>query len=327
MNKLVAALSVSTAICASAALYFRHQLIEERMAAARSPSEAARVQPHAPALAEPPAPVQSPPSTAAQAAAGVTAPVAASQVPEASGEQPSPSDANKIRMRERAAVFLRKYDNEYGRLELAEQQMTRARESLAGFDRQRNLDSATWQKLIALVADQELEKQALAARCAIDPLCVMPPGLSELLTSNKQAIQQLIGEDGFKEMQDWRMAEFSRRAASGLSARLPAQSALSSSQFTALAAALQGERNSFTREYRAAGQHIVGFSSMEGMTVMYADQATSEERTLSAQNYVQRVRDRAATVLRGEQLTVFNQMQDELLLDFERYLRRKDQKP
>ncbi|HEV7608242.1 MAG TPA: hypothetical protein VGO61_12945 [Steroidobacteraceae bacterium] len=32
MNKLVAALSVSTAVCAAAALYFRHQLIEERMA-------------------------------------------------------------------------------------------------------------------------------------------------------------------------------------------------------------------------------------------------------------------------------------------------------
>ena len=36
------------------------------------------------------------------------------------------------------------------------------------------------------------------------------------------------------------------------------------------------------------------------------------------------LRDHAATVLSGEQLRFFNQLQDELLADLERFLRRRD---
>jgi hypothetical protein len=325
MNKLVASLMISTAVCAAAAVYFRHQLIEERMASARVLGETTRTAGYIPTPAAPTAPTQSAAATPAAPPAARATPVAAARAPENPDASVPIPDAEKIRMRESAARFLAKYENEFGRSEIRERQLANARESLSGFDRERNLDADTWEKLIELVADQNLERQAISARCAIDPLCVTPPGLSELLASSKQAIAQLIGEDGFNEMQDWRNLSVSRRVANGLSARLPSSTPLSSAQHTALAAALHAERESAIRDYLAAGQHMAGFQSADGMGVMYADQATPEERAMSAQNYVQRTRDRAATVLSGEQLTVFNQMQDELLIDLERHLRRRDQ--
>ena len=83
------------------------------------------------------------------------------------------------------------------------------------------------------------------------------------------------------------------------------------------------------RDYSNEGTHIKGFGNMDRMSLFYADKLPAEGRMASAEAYVQRTRARAATVLAGDQLTVFNQMQDDLLHDFRRMESRRaaDQKP
>ena len=51
------------------------------------------------------------------------------------------------------------------------------------------------------------------------------------------------------------------------------------------------------------------------------DAKTLDERMASAAASIDRMRDRAGTLLSGEQLTVFNQMQDDALLVFRPFAR------
>ena len=63
---------------------------------------------------------------------------------------------------------------------------------------------------------------------------------------------------------------------------------------------------------------------MGEMTIVYAkDAATTEQSLESAQQYAQRVRDRAALVLNTGQLAVFNQMQDDMMISFRRFHRQE----
>jgi hypothetical protein len=334
LSKLVAGLAVTTAVCAAAAVYFRQQLVVERQNTVRLTNELAIASaPRAPAppvAAAPLAPAAPiAPTTAVTTEATPKAPVTKVRAPESRGAPMIMTDAQKSAMREQAADFLGKYDSPEGRAKLREQQIERARASLAGFEKDRNLAPGTFQKIIEAVADTELEKRAMVSRCALDPACVTPPGLSELLASRKQTLQELLGEEDYDEMQKWAMTEPARRSVSGLSARLPSTAPLSSAQSSALVTALTAERDAAMRDFANEGTHIKGFSNADRMSLFYADALPAEGRMASAEAYVQRTRARAATVLAGEQLITFNQLQDELLLDFRRLENRRtaEQKP
>lgn len=321
MSKLVAGLAVSTIVCAVAAVYFHHQLIEERLTTARLTSElslaSAPRAPAQPALAAA-SPVEIPASTSVVSQVAAKPAVAAARAPEPTSAPPNMTNEQKAAMREQATAFLRKYDTPEGRAALREEQIARARASLAGFEKEHQVDPATWQKVIEEVADRELEKRAVVSRCALDPSCVTPPGLGELLASRTQALKDLLGDEGYNEMQNWGRSEVARRSVNGLSARLPSTAPLSSAQSGALVAALASEREAAMRDFSNDGTHIKGFSNMDRMTLFYGDQLPEAARMASAEAYVQRMRASAATVLVGEQLIMFNQMQDELLHDFRR---------
>ncbi|HYJ41372.1 MAG TPA: hypothetical protein VEW08_11310 [Steroidobacteraceae bacterium] len=332
MSKLVAGLAVSTAVCAAAAVYFRQQLVMERENSAHLASELAIASaPRAPA----PKVVATPSAPAAPIApaTSVTEPAQKAAVTKVSAleSREAPrimTDAQKSAMRAQATDFLGKYDSPGGRARLRDQQIERTRALLEGFDKDRNLAPGAWQKLIEEVADTELEKRAVISRCALDPACVTP-ALSELLASRKQALQELLGDEGLDEMKNWAMTEPARRSVKGLSARLPSTAPLSSAQSSALVAALTAEREAAMRDFANEGTHIKGFSNVDRMSLFYADALPAEGRMASAEAYVQRTRARAATVLAGEQLITFNQLQDDLLHDFRRMESRRtaEQKP
>lgn len=338
MNKLIAALAVSTAVCAAAAIYFRQQLVEERLNVARLSGElsvALASPPAAPAPAAssttPPPTTPPPPAPIATSSSNDSKAVpkpAVTRTQDFSGP-PVMTDAQKVAMRDQAISFFRKYNTAEGQATLREEQIRRARDALAGFDKERQLDPATFQKVIDEFADKELEKRASISRCALDPACVTPAGLAELTAARRQALQELLGEEGYDEMQKWTANEPARKAVVGLSTRLPSTAPLTAAQSNLLIAALAAEREAALRDFSNAGTHIKGFSNMDRMTLFYADQLPAEGRMASAEAYVQRSRARAATVLAGEQLIVFNQMQDELLLDFRRVENRRaaEQKP
>ncbi len=87
--------------------------------------------------------------------------------------------------------------------------------------------------------------------------------------------------------------------------------------------AMREERGAQTRELASRG-HKAGSYGADGMYIVYAsDGATPEQAMESAQQYVQRVRDRAALVLSTGQLAVFNQMQDDLMIGFRRLQRQQ----
>jgi hypothetical protein len=336
VNKLVVVLAASTAASAGTALYYRHELMEERARVAQV--EAGATLPattHAPTTpAAAPAQV-APPVVASPGTPGPEkkdrAPLApanaqASAKPDAAVPPPQMDETRKAEMRQRAGEFLKKYDDPEGRVVLRDEALRRTRMSLKGFDKEANLDAATFEKLVQMSAEQELERRAMQSRCMADTQCDGPTiEYRELNARNQAAIAALIGEDGRKQMENWARSMSERRAATSLAGRLPANAALTSSQSAALISALTTGREAAIQEYAANRQRMTGYGNVDGLMVLYSPEAPSvDERVASARIFSQRMRDQAATVLRGEQLMTFNQMQDELLLDLQRHLRRQE---
>jgi hypothetical protein len=334
VNKLVAVLAASTAVSASAALYWRHELIEERarhaqveipgpapaLAAASGPVKPAPVVQSVPGPAKPPAPT---PRTSTPAPA--TNAKAADAANETSSAWPV-DETRRAEVRKQGEQFLRKYDNPQGRQELRDQALASARRILKGFDKEASLDSVTFEKLIQLTAEQEVEKRAAQSRCLVDPQCEgPPPQYREMQERQRAELANLIGEDASREMHQWTASVGERRMAATLAGRLPANVPLSGTQSAALIDVLTTERRAIMQEYAATRQRMTGFGNVDGSSVMYVtDSPSIDDRVASARVNSQRLRDRAATVLSGEQLTLFNQMQDELLFDLQRHLKRQE---
>ncbi len=339
VNKLVAVLAATTAVSSAAALCWRHELIEERARHSQvevpapvpaSPTLAAASEPALPApVAQPaarplnPAPAAPPATVKAPAATASTRPIEVSS----GGSSPWPLDeARKADMRQRAEQYMRKYDNPEGQKELREQALASTRRNLKGFDNEAGLDSVTFEKLIQLTTDQEIERRVLQSRCMAEPPCdAPPPEYRELLDRQKAELANVIGREAAREMPQWMMSVGERRMTATLSGRLPANVTLSSSQSIALITALTAERRAISQEYAATRQRMAGYGNVDGSSAMYVTEAPPiDDRVASARVNSQRLRDRAATVLSGEQLTVFNQMQDELLFDLQRHLKRQE---
>lgn len=336
MNKLVLVLAASTAVSTSAAFYWRHQLIEER--ARNSVIAESKSPPAANLAAAQPAPGQSPRVTTQSLPGSSTATTVVETPKAAVASSPPPpavevpdsawrlNPADKARMRQHMAEFLKKHEDSFGRNELRKQALERARLGQEGFDKARNLDPQTFEKLLGILADQELEMRVLQARCIVDPQCVVPPGVSELMTAQRQAIDDLLGAGGDAAVRDWRSTQAVRRMVKGFEQRLPVRAQMSGAQAQAFVAAVKAERTAAMQEWAANRQNITGYSNVDGLNVMYLRSDSLEESMSSAQSYVQRMKDRAATVLNGEQLLVYYQMQDELLYDLQRQLRTQERR-
>jgi hypothetical protein len=329
LNKLVVVLAATTVAGAAAALHYRQQLIEERTrsAAMTMPAPAADPVPARVPAAAPPSPA---PTSAPASASRIDSPKPASAPPPASRTADLPptvvvSDDRKTRNRQQAAEFLTRYEDPSRRGELRAQALDRARKGFEEFAKKQSLDAGQLEKLVAVIADQELERRVAQARCMAEPGCDRPEGWSELVARQKQALIDLVGEDGFRELSDWGASQPDRRMADAFARRLPDSAAWSADHSAALASVLKDGRSAAMREMSSQGQHFKGFGNQEGMTVMYADELpTLEARLASANAYAQRMRGHAATVLSGEQLRLFDQMQEELLSDLARFLRRRD---
>lgn len=330
MNKLVVVLAATTVAGAAAALHFRQQLIEERARSATAAlpapapvSESATVQvATATSASPPPAPATvahiDSPKTAGEPRADQAAAAAMPSV--------VVSDGRKSRNQRMASEFLTRYDDPSRRGELRAQALDRTRKIFEEYAKQRNLDADQFDKLMAVLTDQELERRAAQARCQVRPDCDKPgDDYKELLARQKQTLVDMVGEDGFRELWAWGASQTDRRMADAFAKRLPDTVPWSSEQSAALASVLKDARSAAMREMSSQRQHFKGFGNQEGMSVMYADELpTLEARMASANAFAQRMRDHAATVLSGEQLKVFSQMQEEVLLDLARFLRRGD---
>jgi len=313
LNKLVAGLALSTSVFAASAYYFHGEL-----AAARARHEA---QPAADAMASTAAPA---PVSTSQAEAVQTSLVTAAPGAATTPSQSTADAARKVQSAVWASDFLKRYADPAARADMRALELSRLTSSLAGLDRKIQLDPDAWAKLREMIVDFELERRAVSSRCAVDPACVRPgPAELEALNAREQAIRDFLGDGNYQAMQEFRSLGLERTAVAGLQGRLPANLALSAKQSETLTMAMHEERAAQTRELVSRGQ-MPGSYGMDGMSVVYAkDAATPEQSMDSAQQYAQRVRDRAALVLNTSQLAVFNQMQDDMMIGFRRHQRQQ----
>jgi len=321
LNKLVACLALTTTGFGASAYYFHGEL-----AAARERHESQSVAGIASNGASAPASTQS----AKAVATSLTTALPPDQTPAtAAGTATTPSQstaeaARKIQAAVWSADLLKRLDDPVARAEMRAMELSRLTRELAGLDRVLGLDASQFARLRELMVDYELEKRAVNARCAVDAACVRPgPADMEELNARRQAIREFLGDENFQAMDQFRSLAQERAAVASLQSRLPANLALSAKQSDALAMAMNEERAGQTRELASRGQQA-GMYGMGEMTIVYAkDAATTEQSLESAQQYAQRVRDRAALVLNTGQLAVFNQMQDDMMISFRRFHRQE----
>lgn len=222
-------------------------------------------------------------------------------------------------MRERAAQFLVKYEDPAARAGLIQSAMLRARADLEGFDTERKLDAATFEKLTRLRAEFNLHEMAWRYRCAIYPDCKSYQ--DDSWDRHIEAVDTLLGQGGYVHARSWTQSLPVRRIVNSLSRQLPANASLTTRQSNALLDELEDERSIYLAGYSDTRQRFTPFSNAQGMEVLYSyDVSTTRERMASARAYSQRIRAEAATVLNSRQLSTFNAMQDDALAALQRHL-------
>jgi hypothetical protein len=226
----------------------------------------------------------------------------------------SVGDRRRARNRKEAEEFLRRYDNPETRAKLLEDQAEIHRGINSALRSELDIDAGRFDRLIKLLAEQQLDSRARMARCLTDRFCVRPD-LGDG-TQRRQAVVDLIGEENTVKLEKYgrdrpQSGEFAK-----LQARFGPRLALSPPQLDELSIALHDEMIRTRREIESHGHETGTFATSYGIIVYARDTKTLDERMTSAAASIDRMRDRAGTLLNGEQLAVFNQMQDDALMVF-----------
>jgi hypothetical protein len=243
------------------------------------------------------------------------------------GKAPTPTDLDprsipanpSPQLRQEAERFLGTYDDPSRRGELIEAILDVTRFELDGFDKERKLDAATFEKLVRLQAEFQLEAEAMQYRCTLYPGC----GGSEyrgIQDRHIDAVDALIGTNGYFHSKSWTHSAPTRRMVRSFSRNLPTP--LSTPQSNALLDVLADQRGIYIHGYSESRERFAPFVAPGGLEVLYSRDAGSvEDRMASARAYSRHIRGLAATVLKGEQLRTFNRLQDEALRDLQPFLR------
>jgi len=313
----IVTLAASTVVLAGCTVYFARELARERE---RNSAALVESGPYAAPLS-PPGPdsaAVTPPGKSATPAAAASAPSADAHADSAAGST-SVADSRSARNREQAAEFLRRYDNPETRAKLLADQVQLHRSIYSGLRSELDIDAERFDRLIKLFAEQQLDRRVRVARCLTDVFCLRPDLVDS--AERRQAVVDLIGEENTAKLEK-HSRERSRSGEFGtLQARLGPRLALSPQQLDELSSALFDEATRTRREIESHGHETGRFMSRYGLIVYSKDTKTIEDRMASAAASIDRMRDRAGTLLNGEQLTVFNQAQDDALLVFRPFAR------
>lgn len=312
----IVTLAASTVVLAGCTVYFARELARERE---RNYTALVESRPDAAALSLPG------PESAAATPPGQSATPAAASVPgddapaDTAAGSASVGDRLSDRNQEQAEEFLRGYDNPQTRAKLLEEQVQLHRSIYSALRSELDIDAERFDRLIKLFADQQLDRRVRIARCLTDTFCVRPDLVDG--AQRRQAIVDLIGEENTVKLDKYGRDRSRSREFARLQVRLGPRLALSPQQLNELSRALYDERIRTGREIESHGHDIGNFATRYGSFVYARDTKTLEERMASAAASIERMRDRAGTLLNGEQLTVYNQMQDDVLVVFRPYAR------
>jgi hypothetical protein len=312
-------LAASTLVLAGCTVYFARELAYERernsAALVESGPDAAALTPPGPESAAATPPGQSAPLVSAAAAPAPDDDVQA----DAAAGSASVDDTRRARNRKQAEEFLRRYANPETRAKLLKGQVEAHQRIYSALRSELDIDAERFDRLIQLFADRRLDRQVRMARCLTDISCLRPDLVDS--AQQRQAIVDLIGEKNTIKLEKYGRDRSRSGEFAGLQARLGPRLALSPQQLDELSSALHDEVKRTRREIESHGHETGAFASHYGIIVYARDTKTVDERMASAAASIDRMRDRASTLLNGEQQTVFEQAQDDALLVFRPFAR------
>jgi len=324
MNKLDANLATTTLLFAGTTFYF-WQKLESRdvtIATVQDRSEAATA-----------AKSNRPPSAASSAStsmvpAGKTGTTVDSSTVAAavsSAKGGSAADASREMMLPFAKDFLRQYDDPSQRATLIKAARAGVESQYSRLKGRLKLDSATFGQLVDLIVEEQLEQQANYDRCVVNPAC----DTSKVITQPRDRSSEylaMLGTDGYAQFTAFRSALPEWQSVVQLRGRLAEENSLKDGDAERLLSALSAERERYVTETNQAGANLRAWGNGTGM-IWYSGSGGVEEQLASAEQYSERMRQRAASILTGEQLRAFVQLQEEMLANLTSYLRSQSGRP
>ncbi len=318
MSRIVVTLTLTTLTFAGTTVYFARELHSARQHT--DPVPAAALMPAAqPAQIFPPAPRPSSPPPDPTVKSSTLART------EVQGE-PEFSEARMKELQlEHSRNLMQRLEDPEQRAEMLAEYRIMMRNSYPRLARALGIRNEDAERLIELLALQQVESLEDTSQCALDPACLSHQGSPRKADERAKEIANLLGPDGQQRFQQYQSSLSERESVSALRTRLPDAQPLPESKAEDLIAALADERQRIQNEAQQRGTGVNGFGNGVGMVYTASDAASPEARIASAQANSERMRRRAAEVLNAEQFRVFDQMQDELLLSMRQQLRQKEQ--
>ncbi len=319
MNKLVAALSLTTALFVASTLYLAYKLYGGTSDASLAGSKAAQAAPadlsHPVGAGVATSRTSSGPASLPGIQAGATNVVAA--LP-AGGKisVASSSDAQRAAMLPFAKQFLARYDDPAQRATLLEETRNNLRRQYEPLKQKLKLDSNTFEQLLGVLAEQQLQPQEKYYRCLANPECNLASlGRDGNMVDDRSGeLLSLLGSDNLNELNSYKNSISERETVTQLRGRLDDSNALRDAQAEQLVTALTEERGRYVKETAQRGANVSAWGTPQlGMLYFSGDSDSVEQRITEATQYSQRLRNRAAAVLSPQQLAAFVQIQDELL--------------
>jgi len=306
MRKIVVALSLTTLAFAGTTVYFARELARERSRAASLDH-----------------PAQTSPEKALLPQLPLSRPAADKKPGSAPAAMPESEEArmNKV-MAEYNRRFLRTLEDPQLRQDQLVQYKMMMRMQLPRVAQILGMSAEESDRFFELLALQQSENQERHVRCNLEPGC--QPGSLEGPPPREKEIADFLGPERHRQYQEYQRTMMERESVSALRSRLSDATYLSEDKAESLIAALADEKRRMQAEAVARGTELRDFGVATGRLFASADEQSLEAHYESAQANSKRLRQRAAELLTPEQLRVFNEMQDELLVSLRARLRAKE---
>ena len=308
MRKLVAALSLSTVTFAATTAYFARELRRER---ANDASVAAAPVAENPALAD----------TPKRSLEKSDTPPPLSPVAASSEESVDPWGEAKRRVAKNADRELAKLLDPAKRRAMLDETKAGSRRQFPQLAQVLQLSDFEYDRLLELLAEQQLAGHERMLRCALDSTCKFPGVDRAYHDSQELEVAALIGADRQQRLEKYQQSLNERSAVTQFRGGLPDKDRLSDAKAEQLIAAIAEEHQRFEAEIVQSGAGVSGLNTGGVSFALSPEEAGAEKRLAEGTEYLGRVRERATPILTAGQLAVFNEMLDEGLRQLQFHVR------
>jgi hypothetical protein len=208
---------------------------------------------------------------------------------------------------------------------LRAQSKAEARSRSPDLGRALHLTAELEDKLIELLADQQMRQEETFARHAAGDEGFSSSDGGVLQQEEQEELISLLGSERFQQYQQYQAGVPERQQVQALRSLLDESNALTEDEATRLIATMREERDRYTSELtQDRVSYVLGYPftpmSLEGDAA--AQLAFAEGQISRTEAFMARIHDRAAAVLTANQLRRFGELQEELLTRDRAYVQR-----